>query len=116
MEGKLKNWSAYFSLVFLGFLTANSAGAQQLNDADCEALGHTIEVLAQQNLRVQEIRRDFAMNRFEALLDEATTGSAQFAAEGQAIQEMLDAMDALEFEASEIVPGIIVFRRLCRDG
>jgi len=73
-----------------------------------------METLAQQNLRVQEIRREFSAARVGSLVDEMMTGNSKFAVEGRAIQDMLDAMEALDLDVKGIVPGIMVFRKLCR--
>lgn len=99
------------TLVSLTSIFPTVVMAQSLTNQECSDLGATVQILAEQNLAVTEVRQEIAKQMMMAVV-ENTRRSYEDKALLEAIAGKLD--DAA-VDVQDLLPGIKVYRKYCRD-
>lgn len=107
---------ALLAVVVFGTSTIARASAESLSEESCDALGTAFDVLLEHNKQVLELGLELAERRFELKLYEPVTENPQEdTAVGSALEIVTDRISDMRPGTDDIIPGILVWRRLCRD-
>ncbi|PWE48579.1 hypothetical protein DEM26_17415 [Thioclava sp. NG1] len=101
-----KFFAATFICLFPGVLLA-----QEITETECAELGTTLQILAKQNLRISEIRQGIASDIFSATVKNSPASMETV----RILEGIATKLDDSAVDATDLLPGIRVYRRLCRD-
>jgi len=111
--------AAVLALGILFLISLGKGYARELSADDCAAMKRMLVSYTEQQIKMTEFKRDILLKSFDITLNEliekieGMTGEARYAVERKLIVEIQESLNFLNFEKSDIVPGLIVFNRLC---